>query len=263
MHKNLSRIVVGIEYDGTAYKGFQKQKSTSKTIQSHVEEVLSKVAAHKIKSTCSGRTETGVHAYRQVIHFDTSENRHANSWISGGNSLLPKDIRFLWAKKVSGDFHARFSAISRSYRYVIRNSNFPSALERNKSLWIKEPLDLFSMRRACRYLKGENDFTSFRSTSCQSRTPFRNIHRLKISKKKGYYNIDITANAFLLNMMRIIVGTLLEVGIKKISPLRVKQILEEKDRRLAGKTAPSSGLYFIGPTYLNKFRIPPSSNLIS
>ena len=257
MVKEITRVAIGVEYEGTAYKGFQKQKSTSETIQGLIDKALSQVADEKIKSVCSGRTDAGVHAFCQTIHFDTTSSRENKAWVQGGNSLLPKDIRFIWAQKVNNNFHSRFSATSRTYRYIIRNSSFPSALNRSRHLWIKEDLDLQSMRRASSYLIGDRDFTSFRSSSCESKTSIRNIYSIKIKKKGELVLIDITANAFLLNMVRIIVGTLLEVGRKKITPKKVKLILDAKDRKLSGKTASPEGLYFVGTSYEEKFKLLP------
>lgn len=262
MVKKISRIAVGVEYDGTVYKGFQKQKSTQKTIQGLIDNALSQVADHKIKTICSGRTDSGVHAYCQTLHFDTTSSRENKSWVQGGNSLLPEDIRFIWVRKVKDDFHSRFSAISRTYRYIVRNSSLPSALNRNRHLWIKGDLDLVGMRRASSYLIGERDFTSFRSSSCQSKTSFRHIHSIEIKKKGDLILFDITANSFLQNMVRIIIGTLLEVGSKKITPKQVKLILETKDRKLAGTTTSPKGLYFVRTSYLKKFKLPVDSNFL-
>ena len=262
MAKQIFRIVLGIEYEGTAYRGFQKQKNTTKTIQGCLDKALSQIADQNILTVCSGRTDAGVHAYCQTIHFDTASIREIKSWIEGGNALLPKDIRIIWAKGVNNDFHSRFSAISRTYRYIIRNSSLPSALERNQNLWVKENLDLSAMRRASSYLIGENDFSSFRSSSCQSKTPYRNIHSIEVKKKGDLISIEITANAFLLNMVRIITGTLLETGLNKIPPKKVKKILDAKDRRLAGKTASPKGLYFVRTEYLKKYKIPNFSNFV-
>ena len=262
MAKKIFRIALGIEYEGTAYKGFQKQKSTKKTVQGLLDSALSKVANQQILTACSGRTDAGVHAYCQTIHFDTISLREVKSWINGGNALLPKDIRILWAKRVSSDFHSRFSALSRTYRYIIRNSELPSALDRNKKLWVREKLDLRNMRSASSYLIGEKDFSSFRSSSCQSKSPNRNIRSINIKKKGDLLFIDISANAFLLNMVRIITGTLLETGLKKIPPKRVKEILDAKDRTLAGKTASPNGLYFVGAEYLKKYEVPNISNSV-
>jgi len=262
MVNKIFRLALGIEYEGTAYKGFQKQKSTKKTVQGLIDSALSQVADQQILTTCSGRTDAGVHAYCQTIHVDTTSFREVKSWINGGNALLPKDIRILWAKQVSDDFHSRFSALSRTYRYIIRNSELSSALDRNKKLWIKEKLDLRNMRRASSYLIGEHDFSSFRSSSCQSKSPYRNINSINIKKKGDLLFIDIKANAFLLNMVRIITGTLLETGLNKIPPKKVKKILDAKDRRLAGKTASPKGLYFVRTEYLKKYKIPNFSNFV-
>tara|TARA_Y100000590_G_scaffold140605_2_gene161355 strand:+ start:13706 stop:14497 length:792 start_codon:yes stop_codon:yes gene_type:complete len=263
MSKKNFRIALGIEYEGTAYRGFQKQKTTKRTIQGLLDSALSKVADQNISTTCSGRTDAGVHAYCQIVHFDTSSIRKNYNWINGCNALLPPDIRVLWAKKVPKDFHARFSAISRTYQYIIRNKVTPAALNRNQNLWVKEKIDLRCMRIAASHLTGEHNFTSFRSTSCQSKTAFRDIESIRIRKARDLILIEITANAFLLNMVRIIVGTLLQVGLKKIPPKKVKEILEAKDRKLAGKTSSPKGLHFIGTKYLKKYSIPSTSNTLS
>ncbi|MFL2704874.1 MAG: tRNA pseudouridine(38-40) synthase TruA [Gammaproteobacteria bacterium] len=260
MDKEKSRIALAVEYQGSRYKGFQKQKNTKETVQGFLENALSKVADQDVEIVCSGRTDAGVHAYNQIIHFDTSSLRDMKSWVKGGNALLPKDIRVLWAKEVPDSFHARFSAISRTYRYIIRNSLLPSALERDRALWVQEDLDLKAIRRASLHLKGEQDFTSFRSSSCQSKTPYRNIHLIRVFKKKELVAIEITANAFLLNMVRIIVGTLLEVGRRKIPAKQIKTILDQRDRNMAGKTSPAEGLYFIGAKYKRKFKLPSLLN---
>ena len=263
VNEKKKRIVIGLEYDGTKYKGFQKQQNTSFTIQGQVEKALSKIADEKVKTVCSGRTDAGVHAYCQVIHFDTDKARKIQSWINGGNSLLSEDIRILWAKKEKEEFHARFSAVSRSYRYILRLSKLPSALVKNRTLWIKNKLDIDAMKKSSKFLIGEHDFSSFRGSSCQSKTPFRKIQKISFITDKELVLIDITANAFLLNMVRIIIGTLLLVGKKEIPYSDMKNILEAKDRRLAGKTAPSSGLYFLGPSYPRKFNIPVQNNNLS
>jgi len=257
------RIVIGLEYDGTKYKGFQKQKNTSLTIQGQIEKALTKIADKKINTVCSGRTDTGVHAYCQVIHFDTDKSRDIGSWVNGGNYLLNKDIRILWAKEVNEEFHARFSAISRSYRYILRLSKLPSALSKDRTLWIKNKLDVAAMKRSSKFLIGEHDFSSFRGSSCQSKSPFRQIQKIAFNADKEIVLIDITANAFLLHMVRIIIGTLLMVGKHDILYSDVKKILEAKDRRLAGKTAASSGLYFLGPSYPRKFSVPVQNNNLS
>ena len=254
------RIALGVEYDGTNYFGFQKQKSTKQTIQGSLEESISRVADHKVKTFCSGRTDAGVHAFMQVLHFDTKAIRSSIEWSRGINSYLPKDIRVLWAKEIDESFHARFSATKRFYIYNILNDPTPSALWAHRSLYIPTRLDMQSMKKASKYLLGEHDFSSFRGSGCQSKTPIRNIHKIKISRKDDFVTLEFTANAFLLHMVRIIVGTLIMVGKKEIKPEEVDKILKQKNRKLAGKTVSSSGLFFLGPSYPNKFKVPEFNN---
>ena len=254
------RIALGVEYEGTNYFGFQKQKSTKQTIQGSLEESISRVADHKVKTFCSGRTDAGVHAFMQVLHFDTKATRSSIEWSRGINSNLPKDIRVLWAKEIDESFHARFSATKRSYIYNILNGPTPSALWADRSLFIPIRLDLQSMKKASKYLIGEHDFSSFRGSGCQSKTPIRNIHAIKISRKDDFVTLEFTANAFLLHMVRIIVGTLIMVGKKEIQPKEVDKILKQKNRKIAGKTVNSSGLFFLGPSYPKKYKVPEFNN---
>tara|TARA_B100000900_G_scaffold138992_1_gene117811 strand:+ start:557 stop:1351 length:795 start_codon:yes stop_codon:yes gene_type:complete len=251
----MQRYALGIEYIGTFYKGWQKQKKTSLTIQEKVEESLSKVANENVKTTCSGRTDSGVHASMQVIHFETSANRLNKAWLAGCNSILPKDISINWVKKVPFDFHSRFSATKRTYRYHIFNGNKQSVLNRNFTSLIRDPLDINLMQKASNHLIGEKDFSSFRGSGCQSKSPNRNIFEVKLNKKQKIVSIEISANAFLLNMVRIIVGTLIEVGSKTITPESIKDILEARDRTQASKTAEARGLFYLGPEYDPSFKI--------
>ena len=254
------RIALGVEYDGSEYFGFQKQKTTNQTIQGLLETSASKVADHKVKTFCSGRTDAGVHAFMQVIHFDTDSIRSSREWLRGINSYLPSDIRVIWSKEMDESFHARFSATRRSYLYNIFNNQTPSALWSDRSLFVTQQLDIRSMRAASKYLIGEHDFTSFRGSGCQSKTSLRNIENIEISKKDRFIRVELSANAFLLHMVRIIIGTLLMVGKKEIKPKEVENILKQQDRRLAGKTVSSSGLFFLGPKYPQKYKIPGSQN---
>ena len=254
------RIALGVEYDGTNYFGFQKQKSTKQTIQGSLEESISRVADHKVKTFCSGRTDSGVHAFMQVLHFDTKAIRSSIEWSRGINSYLPKDIRVLWAKEIDESFHARFSATKRFYIYNILNDPTPSALWAHRSLYIPTRLDMQSMKKASKYLLGEHDFSSFRGSGCQSKTPIRNIQAIKISRKDDFVTLEFTANAFLLHMVRIIVGTLIMVGKKEIQPKEVDKILKQKNRKIAGKTVNSSGLFFLGPCYPKKYKVPEFNN---
>jgi tRNA pseudouridine38-40 synthase len=254
------RIALGVEYDGSEYFGFQKQKTTNQTIQGLLETSASKVADHKVKTFCSGRTDAGVHAFMQVIHFDTDSIRSSREWLRGINSYLPSDIRVIWSKEMDESFHARFSATRRSYLYNIFNNQTPSALWSDRSLFVTQQLDIRSMRAASKYLIGEHDFTSFRGSGCQSKTSLRNIDNIEISKKDRFIRVELSANAFLLHMVRIIIGTLLMVGKKEIKPKEVENILKQQDRRLAGKTVSSSGLFFLGPEYPQKYKIPGFQN---
>ena len=254
------RIALGVEYDGTNYFGYQKQKSTKQTIQGSLEESISRVADHKVKTFCSGRTDAGVHAFMQVLHFDTKATRSSIEWSRGINSYLPKDIRVLWAKEIDESFHARFSATKRFYIYNILNDPTPSALWAHRSLYIPIRLDMQSMKKASKYLLGEHDFSSFRGSGCQSKSPIRNIHEIKISRKDDFVTLEFTANAFLLHMVRIIVGTLIMVGKKEIQPKEVDKILKQKNRKISGKTVNSSGLFFLGPCYPKKYKVPEFNN---
>ena len=258
-----SRVALGIEYDGSEYYGFQKQKSTEQTIQGNLENSISKVANHSIKTFCSGRTDAGVHAFMQVVHFDTESRRSTREWVRGINSYLPHDIKVLWSKELDETFHARYSATHRSYLYRILNNQTPSALWSKRSLFVPQKLDIRAMRAASKYLIGEHDFSSFRGSGCQSNSPVRTIEDIKITKKNNFITFELRANAFLLHMVRIIIGTLLLVGKREIKPVEMKNILNEKDRRIAGKTVSSSGLYFLGPKYPAKYHLPDfKDNLI-
>jgi tRNA pseudouridine38-40 synthase len=257
------RIALGIEYDGTDFYGFQKQKSTFETIQGYLDKSIGKVANHEVKTYCSGRTDAGVHAIMQVVHFDSDVLRTQTEWIRGINSYLPRSIRIVWSKEVDNSFHARFSAKNRSYLFKILNSNTPSALWSDRSLYVPQKLDIKKMKLASEYLIGEHDFSSFRGSGCQSKTPIRDIQDIKISRSEQFINVELKANAFLLHMVRIIIGTLLMTGKKEITPKEVDKILQMKDRTLAGKTVSSSGLFFLGPEYPSKFKIPKrNSSLI-
>jgi len=258
-----SRVALGIEYDGSEYYGFQKQKSTEQTIQGNLENSISKVANHSIKTFCSGRTDAGVHAFMQVVHFDTESRRSTREWVRGINSYLPHDIKVLWSKELDETFHARYSATHRSYLYRILNNQTPSALWSKRSLFVPQKLDIRAMRAASKYLIGEHDFSSFRGSGCQSNSPVRTIEEIKITNKNNFITFELRANAFLLHMVRIIIGTLLMVGKREIKPVEMKNILNEKDRRIAGKTVSSSGLYFLGPKYPAKYHLPDfKDNLI-
>lgn len=248
------RIALVVEYDGSQYHGWQAQNGLH-TVQQSVEQALSKVADEPVSIVCAGRTDTGVHATNQVIHFDCEKERTIRAWIHGANSFLPKDICVKWGKEIAPEFHARYSALSRRYRYVIYNGALRPALLRSNMTWQYRQLDFKTMHQAGQLLLGENDFTSFRSVECQSKTPMRNIHQLQVSRLGDLVVIDITANAFLHHMVRNIAGVLIAVGSSKHQTNWVKEVLEAKDRRLGAETAPAYGLYLVQVNYPPEFAI--------
>ena len=252
----MKRFAASIEYYGTNYSGWQKQKQTLDTVQEKVENALSSIANEEIKVICSGRTDAGVHAISQVIHFDTNAKRFKKSWVEGTNSLLPNDISINWIKSVDNTFNARFSAVNRTYKYIVFNKTSCSIIHSNRVTLVKEKLDIDTMVKASRFLLGEKDFSSFRASGCQSKTPMRNVKEIKITKKKNTITFEISANAFLFNMVRIIMGTLINFGANNLDPRLMKEILNAKDRKEASKTLDSSGLYFIGPDYPSAFKLP-------
>ena len=248
------RIALVLEYDGSHYHGWQAQTGLH-TVQQAVEHALSKVADSPISVVCAGRTDTGVHATNQVIHFDSEKERSIRAWIHGVNSFLPKDVCVKWGKELSEEFHARYSATARRYRYVIYNGAIRPALLRSNMTWQYRQLDHRLMHQAAQTLLGENDFTSFRSVECQSNTPMRNVHRLQVTRTGDLVIIDITANAFLHHMVRNIAGVLIAVGSGKHPVAWVDDVLKAKDRRLGAETAPSYGLYLVQVTYPQTFNI--------
>jgi len=253
------RIVLGIEYDGSRYHGWQAQAGLH-TVQSSVEKALSRIANHTVEVVCAGRTDTGVHALGQVVHFDTGSERSHHAWIYGSNTFLPKDIAIRWVKEVPDDFHARYSAVSRSYRYVIYNHSLKPALLRSNVAWHYKALDHERMAEAGSYLIGEYDFTSFRASECQSKTPIRHLTALSVTRQGDYVIMDISANAFLHHMIRNIAGVLIAVGAGLKDVLWAKYVLEAKDRRLGGETAPAYGLYFMEAKYPDHYGIAEMQN---
>ena len=253
------RIALGIEYDGTQYHGWQSQPKL-KTVQSAVEHALSKVANSPIIVHCAGRTDTGVHALNQVVHFDCEVERNLRAFIYGSNSNLPKDISVQWAKEVSEDFHARFSADSRTYRYFIYNHPVRPAQFRNHVTWHYRPLDDTMMHEAAQSLLGENDFSSFRSAECQSHSPNRNVTKVDVQRFKDIICLSITANAFLHHMVRNITGVLMAIGSGRKPVSWVNELIEAKDRRLAAETAPPYGLFLADVGYPEQYNLPKTNS---
>jgi tRNA pseudouridine38-40 synthase len=250
----LMRIALGVEYDGSQYHGWQAQTGLH-TVQQLLEQALTKVADTGISIVCAGRTDTGVHATNQIIHFDCDKERTIRSWIHGANSFLPKDICVKWGKEMPDHFHARYSALSRRYRYIIYNSSIRPALLRSCVTWQYRQLDQHAMQEASKCLLGENDYTSFRSVECQSHTPMRNVYDLQVSRTGDLVMIDITANAFLHHMVRNIAGVLIAVGSGKKQIEWVKEVLLAKDRTLGAETAPPYGLYLVSVNYPKEFGV--------
>lgn len=255
------RIALGIQYNGHDFFGWQSQRNLP-TIQGNIEHALSVIANEPITVLCAGRTDAGVHAAEQVIHFDTTAIRNLRAWTYGTNTHLPPRISVLWSQEVDDTFHARFSALSRRYRYVIHNSPVRSALYAARATWHYHPLDAERMNSAAQYLIGELDFSSFRSTQCESKTPMRNVHEIKIQRFEDFIVIDIQANAFLHHMVRNITGSLLKVGEGVQKPEWIQEVLEAKDRRLAAETAPAAGLYLTKVHYPDNYHLPETQKSV-
>jgi len=243
------KLALGVEYLGTNFHGWQLQKSGIRTVQLVVESALSKVADQPIRVYCSGRTDAGVHALEQVIHFETDVNREDKSWLFGGNVNLPSDVNFVWVKRVKDDFHARFNAIARQYQYKIHNTRVRSSLLASHSLWEPRELDIDAMNKAKECLLGEHDFSAFRGSLCQAKSPIKNIEYIKLINNKHEITIEIKANAFLHHMVRNIVGTLLKVGRGERTVDWMNEVLDSKSRKQAGATAEPQGLYFVKAFY--------------
>ncbi|WP_372870725.1 tRNA pseudouridine(38-40) synthase TruA [Shewanella sp.] len=249
------RIALGIEYDGSKFYGWQRQAEVN-SVQAELEKALSIVANESIEVQCAGRTDAGVHATGQVVHFDTNAVRKEGAWTLGVNVHLPDDIAVRWAMPVSDDFHARFSATARRYRYVIFNHNFRPGILRKGVSHYHGDIDVERMHQAAQALPGERDFTSFRAIGCQSNTPFRNVHKVSVSRHGMYIVVDIQANAFLHHMVRNIVGSLLEIGLGNQPLDWMATLLDAKDRTKAAATAKAHGLYLVDVTYPESFGLP-------
>ncbi|MDB4140226.1 tRNA pseudouridine(38-40) synthase TruA [Candidatus Thioglobus sp.] len=243
------KIALGVEYLGTDFHGWQIQKSGLRTVQGVVEPALSKIANHSVRVFCSGRTDAGVHAQEQVIHFETQTTRTEGAWLFGGNANLPSDVNFKWAKEVNDDFHARFNAHARSYEYKIHHHPVRSSLKTGYYLWEPRSLNIDDMRKAAAFLLGEHDFSCFRGSMCQAKSPIKTIEYLQIDEIGDDLIIKVKANAFLHHMVRNLVGTLLKIGREEESPEWMLSVLNSKDRKQAGATAEPQGLYFIKAYY--------------
>jgi len=249
------RIAAIVEYDGTGYAGWQSQAQAA-SIQDALQAALSFVAGHAVVAICAGRTDRGVHAVGQVIHFDTSAARSPRAWVLGANSKLSAAIALQWAGAVDAGFHSRHRATARVYRYIVLNRSERSALQNGRVAWIHRPLDATRMHEAAQALIGEHDFSAFRSVECQSKTPRRRVESIQVHRSGDHLYFDFTANAYLHHMVRNIVGTLIEAQDDADPTARVAEILAGRDRRRAGYTAPPSGLYLWRVIYPPAFGIP-------
>ncbi|ROR99968.1 tRNA pseudouridine38-40 synthase [Sinobacterium caligoides] len=251
------RVALGVEYDGSQYHGWQIQrKPPVPTVQAELEQALEKIANHPVSVVCAGRTDAGVHGTCQVVHFETTVDRPYKAWIRGTNTQMDPSVRVVWAKDVADDFHARFSATARRYRYVIANTAVQPGIFHKGLTWHAFPLDAERMHRAAQYLVGEQDFTSFRALACQSNTPFREVKKVQVSRRGDLVIVDIQANAFLLHMVRNIVGSLLFVGDGRREPEWIESLMALKDRSQAAATAAPNGLYLVAVDYPAAYEIP-------
>ncbi|WP_218311433.1 tRNA pseudouridine(38-40) synthase TruA [Alteromonas antoniana] len=251
----MARIALGIEYDGAAHFGWQRQREVP-SVQEYLEKALSVVANTTINVQCAGRTDAGVHATGQVVHFDCDASRPERAWTMGVNANLPDSIAVTWCKPVDDDFHARFSATHRRYRYVIYNARLRPAILHGGVTHVYRELDAAKMHDAAQALLGEQDFTSFRAALCQSKTPFRNVTHVSVSRQGQYVILDIRANAFLHHMVRNITGSLIEIGAGEKPADWIAQLLPLKDRTAAAATAKPNGLYLVDVTYPEHFALP-------
>ncbi len=259
------RIALSIEYNGSAYFGWQKQKiNKTKTIQYHIDKAVSRIANNEISTVCAGRTDTGVHAFSQIVHFDSSCDRENYKWIQGINSFLPSDILVKNIYHVDNDFHARYSAVDRTYRYIILNQTHPSTYFLTTTLHYSDKINISKIKSSFRYLRGKKDYSSFQSSGCSAKSPIKHIKSIKIIKHNNFIYIDITANSFLYHMVRNIVGALLDVGSLKKNPDFIHELIEAHDRKKCGKMVSPSGLYLMSISYPKKYNIPNSdlSNII-
>jgi len=254
--EGMHRVALSVEYNGADFHGFQKQPDNTLTVQGVLEFALSQVADEPVALVCAGRTDAGVHATNQIVHFDTQAVRPLRAWTRGVNAQLPDSVSVRWAQEVSAHFHARFSARARTYRYVICNTDTRPALGADCLTWIRNRLDEVAMRAAAQALVGVHDFTSFRASQCQAHNPVREIHYLDVARRGDLLIIEIQANAFLHHMVRNIVGSLLEVGLGDKPVVWIGDVLAERNRCSAGVTAKPNGLHLVEVGYPEPFTFP-------
>jgi tRNA pseudouridine38-40 synthase len=249
------RLALGISYNGQAYQGWQSQLS-GQTVQDKLEMALGKFTAQRVSTLCAGRTDAGVHGLMQVVHFDTSLERSASSWVRGTNACLPRDIAVEWAQAVPKEFHCRASALTRRYAYILLESAVRPSVDAGRVGWVFRPLDLVAMRHAAAHLLGAHDFSSFRAAACQALSPVKSVERIDISQRGAYWRFEFEANAFLHHMIRNIMGCLIAVGQHKQPPDWLKEVLLARNRDAAAPTFSPHGLYFLGPRYAPHWGLP-------
>lgn len=254
----MGKIALGVEYDGAAFFGWQRQKEVV-SVQERIETALSGIASQEIEVQCAGRTDAGVHATNQVVHFTTNVERPLKAWTMGTNANLPDNIAIRWAKEVPEEFHARFSATARRYRYIILNQTLRAGILPHGVTHFHRPLNADLMHEAAQSLLGEQDFSAFRASLCQSKTPFRNVHHANVVRRGEFVILDIKANAFLHHMVRNIVGSLCEIGAGEQPTNWIATLLQSKDRKLAAATAKPNGLYLVSVDYPDEFALPESN----
>jgi tRNA pseudouridine38-40 synthase len=249
------RLALGISYNGQAYEGWQSQPS-GRTVQDRLEDALSQFAAQPVSTVCAGRTDAGVHGLMQVVHFDTGLDREEFSWVRGTNRFLPGDIAVQWAKPVPDAFHSRACAIARRYAYVLLESPVRPSVDAGRVGWVFRALDAAAMREAASALIGQHDFTSFRASACQAKSPVKTIKRVDISRRGAYWRFEFEADAFLHHMIRNIMGSLLAIGQGHEGAQWMAQVLAARDRDAASPTFSPDGLYFMGPVYGPEWNLP-------
>lgn len=251
------RIALGLAYDGATFCGWQSQPKGG-GVQDALELAISSIAQHQVRVHAAGRTDTGVHASCQVVHFDTNSTRPFTAWVRGVNAHLPETVRVEWAQEVSKDFHARFSAFSRSYKYLLYNAPVAPALMATKAGWFHLPLNGDAMSEAASYLVGEHDFSGFRASECQAKTATRNMIKSEVKMDGKYFIFEFTANAFLQHQVRNMIGSLVYIGKGSYPPIYMKELLQKRDRTLSPPTFSPKGLYLAGVGYDAKWGLPIS-----
>ena len=250
-----TRIALGLEYDGSRFLGWQTQPGGG-TVQDALQSALSAIAAEPVTVTCAGRTDRGVHARGQVVHFDTGAQRPDGAWVRGVNALLPESVAVLWSRRVDPAFHARYAAFARTYRYVLINRPVRPALAARHAGWHHAPLDAGAMGEAAAHLVGERDFSAFRSAECQAKSPVRTVHAISVRRSGERIDIVVRANAFLHHMVRNIVGTLVYVGKGRHHPEWARELLDSRDRARAAPTFAPEGLYLEAVEYEPHWGLP-------